>query len=90
MQRITVYPQETRALTGAQLALAEELHLQMTALAESPHRLLRILKSKGPAALATAMRTHGDGLAAMAARMRAIANEWDGNRAGARRGRLAA
>ncbi len=87
MQRTTVYPQDTCALTDAQLALAEELHLQTTALAESPKRLLRILKRQGPAALAAAMRTHGGGLAAMAARMRAIAKEWDGNRAGARRGR---
>jgi hypothetical protein len=71
------------------MALIEESYLQSVALAASPRCLQRTLKEKGPAALAPAIRSHAGGLQAMAARMCAMAKEWDAARAGARARRKA-
>ena len=88
MQRPTVHPRYTSALTVAQVMLAEEIRIQALALGASPRYLARSLKRNGPEHLEPMLRTHSEGLAAMAARMTAIAKEWD--RAGARSTRKAA
>jgi hypothetical protein len=66
MQRITAVQPRNRSLTNAQTALVEEIRLQTMALTASPRYLARSLKRNGPAHLRRILRTHSEGLAAMA------------------------